>query len=229
MNALKVSYGVEFLRKTDCCVLIPVKDRFRKLPRETVEMVNPKELVMSFVKGLGKARNDLAKHSKAPYLLFIDTEVSFSKDTFETFILPAIQEKKLLIYKGNNDVMCTKVFGISRKLFYLLGGFDETFHFGEDIEFGLRLKTYGSLEDATVIPTNLIEHSSHKETGSYLVSLCVRARCAFRYEAYWLLDHMRKKDYVGRLLLPFIFVRYLLYNPRQNILLKRKIDFKKIF
>jgi predicted glycosyltransferase involved in capsule biosynthesis len=166
------------------------------------------------VKVLGKARNDLVKHSKNNYLLFVDCGIYFSKTTFETYIKPAIQKRELLIYRGENNILCTKVFGISRKFFYDLGGFDETFHIGEDLEFGLRIPSWIKRIE---IPKCLVDHREHEKRANYLNNLCVRVRLALRYNRSDLLKVQRKKDFLGVFLIPFLLTYYVWNNKRRNI------------
>lgn len=177
-------------------------------------MVNPIEFRRSYVKGLGKARNDLVKRSKNEYLLFVDCGVSFSRHTFEAYIKPAIERREVLIYRGENTTLCTKVFGIPRGLFLNLAGFDETFHFGEDIEFGCRIETWMS---KTIIPKDLIDHKEHQERSNYLDHLRVRTRLALRYSRFDLLKPQRKKDLFGMFIIPFICLYYWRNNGRKDI------------
>ena len=200
--------------KTDCCLLIPCLTKKEDIPDETMELINPLEVCRSYVKGLGKARNDLVTRSKNGYLLFVDCGISFSKTTFETYIKPAIENRKLLIYRGENNVLCTKIFGIPRKLFCDLGGFDETFHIGEDLEFGLRIPP--KIERIEV-PKDLVEHMEHEKRGNYLNDLSVRVRLALRYNLLDLLKIRRKKDVVGVFFIPFLLIYYARNNKRKNI------------
>jgi hypothetical protein len=134
--------------------------------------------------------------------------------TFNTYIKPAIKERKLLIYKGENNVLCTKVLGIPRKLFYDLGGFDETFHIGEDLEFGSRIPAW---VERLEIPKSLVEHAEHEKRGNYFNDLCVRVRLALRYKRIELLGIKRKKDVFGIFLIPFLLIYYTVNNKRKNI------------
>ena len=88
--------------ETDCCLLVPCINETKDVDKRTLMVVNPLEFTKTYVKGLGKARNELATKSKNDYLLFVDCGVYFSEETFETYIKPAIQERKLLIYRGGN-------------------------------------------------------------------------------------------------------------------------------
>lgn len=202
------------MTRTDCCLLIPCINKDKDIPAETLEIINPSEIIRSYVKGLGKARNDLVIRSNNDYLLFVDCGIRFSKTTFETYIKPAIKERKILMYKGENNVLCTKIFGIPRKLFCELGGFDETFHIGEDLEFGLRIPADA---EKIEIPQSLIDHLEHEKRGKYLNDLCVRVRLALRYNRLDLLKIQRKKDFLGIFLMPFLLAYYAFNNKRKNI------------
>lgn len=187
--------------------------------------MKPKEQVCSYSQGLGVARNNLIKASKEPYLLFVDCGVTFSRSVFENYIKPAIKHRKLLLYKGENGILCTKVLGLPRWIALRVGGFDESFHIGEDLEFGLKLQNfYKSIplikDNIVVIPNNLVDHKQHEERGSYFKSLCVRVRCAIRYRRWDLVKPQRKKDAFGVFALPFLLLIYLFSNRRLNINVK---------
>ena len=209
------------MRKTLCCLLtpclrssMPCVEKDEDIDPKTIALINPIEVHRSYVKGLGKARNDLVKRSRNAYLLFVDCGVSFSKHTFEAYIKPAIQRREILMYQGENRVLCTRVFGIPRGLFMNLAGFDESFHFGEDIEFGCRIEEWMS---KTIIPKDLIDHREHQDRSSYLDNLRVRTRVALRYSRFDLLKPQRKKDLFGIFVIPFLCFYYWKNNERKDI------------
>lgn len=211
------------LYKTECCLLTPALNVAETLEPSVLEIVQPKEQTYSYVKGLGKARNNLVKNSENPYLLFVDCGVSFSRSTFDSVIKKAVKNRGVVFYRGENGVLCTKVLGLPRWLFLKVGGFDESFHIGEDLEFGLRLFRLlkdNSVLDASlkfrtfIIPNNEVDHRKHEERGSYFDGLKVRVRCALRYRYWNFLVPQRKKDVGGMFLVPFLLAYYVFNNKR---------------
>jgi len=206
----------EKVEKTDCCVLVPCLDKTEDINKETLKMINPIEITKSYTSGLGKARNDLVKNSENKYLFFVDCGVSFSKKTYKKLLGPAIKNKKIIVYRGENGILCTKILGLPRRVFLSVGGFDESFHIGEDMEFGFRLQHWLKEGEYVEVPKELLDHREYKERGSYFTSLKVRVRCALRYRRFDLLKIQRKKDFYGVFFIPFILSFYLLNNKRRS-------------
>lgn len=175
---------------------------------------HPKEIISTNVKGLGYARNRLLSRVTTPYVLYLDTGVFFDENFFDLYIKPAIDGKKTLIYKGNNNVLCTKIFGIQTiTLKCLLKGFDNTFHIGEDLELGFAIGLnnfeYGMLkpEKTVFVPEYAVKHKQDSEYD-YLDNLRVRVRLALRYKDKNILKIQRKKDFYGVFLIPYIEIYY---------------------
>ena len=171
------------------------------------------ETLVSSVKGRAKARNALAHKSKGSYLLFIDSDVELTDKVLTQYIKPAFESDSVVAYMGFNRKLCTRIFGIPRNLFYKIGGFDETFDLGEDIEIGFRLEKSGI--PIKLVPKELVKHLRRKTSFSWSVSYLIRARLAIRYHAYHLLLPInRKNDAIGFPLLVAAFYRYFFRNAR---------------
>lgn len=183
------------------------------------EEYRPLEIISTNSKGLGYARNKLLSMVTTSYLLFLDTNVTFTEDVFERYIQPALDTGNVLLYKGENNILCTKILGINTILLrHYLNGFDSSFHIGEDLELGckmaLNVQKYGvfNKEHVIYIPSNAISHKKHKRKYSYLDNLRVRVRLALRYNDNSLIKIQRKKDYIGVFLLPLIIAYYSIYG-----------------
>ena len=171
------------------------------------------ETLVSSVRGRAKARNALARRSKGSYLLFIDSDVEISDEVLKQYIKPAFESNSVIAYSGENRKLCTRIFGIPRNLFYKIGGFDETFDLGEDLEIGFRLEKFGI--SPKLIPKEMIKHLKRETSFEWRVSYFIRARLAIRYRAYHLLLPIgRKNDMLGFPLLVAAFYRYFLKNAR---------------
>lgn len=174
------------------------------------------ETMVSSVKGRAKARNALAVRSHGSYLLYVDSDVELSKEVVQNYIKPAFAFNKAISYEGYNQKLCTRIFGIPRDLFFRIGGFDETFDLGEDLEIGYRLEKQGI--EIEKIPNRCVAHLRRKTSFSWFVSYLVRARLALRYHAYSLLLPVnRKSDLLGLPILVAAFYRYILDSKRKNV------------
>ena len=166
--------------------------------------------------GRSRARNSLSKIAESEYLLFIDDDIEFSKEIFEKYILPNVENNQIISYEGNN-VLCTRVLGIPKELFFLVDGFDTTFNVGEDIEFGYRLMTYGL--KINKIPKKDIIHCGKNHSSSWISNYLVRVRLVLRYKKYeYFLPLGNYKEYPkGLVTMIFGFYRYFFDNKRKGI------------
>ena len=174
------------------------------------------EILLSSVKGRAKARNALALRSQGSYLLFVDSDVELSREVVSHYIRPAYASNTVISYEGNNQKLCTRIFGIPRDLFFKIGGFDETFDLGEDLEIGYRLEKCGIKSE--IIPKERVKHLKKETSFRWFVSYLIRARLSLRYHAYRLLLPVnRKNDVMGFPILVTAFYRYFFDNRRENV------------
>jgi len=186
---------------------------------KVLECLEGFHVIVSSVKGISKARNDLAKRSKAEYLLYVDDGVDVSRDTFERYISPAIEDNAIVAYEGEgHPSICTRIFGIPRNVMFFIGGFDESFDIGEDLEIGYRLMAFGF--PVRWIPTELVMHKNHYKRSRWKMTYKIIARLALRYKKpkiLFLLKQKRKSAPLGIVVTVFSFFFYLFRNKRESI------------
>jgi len=200
-------------------VLIPTLDISNvKVP----ECLAKFRIVTSSIKGMDKARNDLAKRSKAKYLLYVDSDVCITRDAFEKYVLTAIKDDVIIAYEGEgHHSVCTRVFGVPRNVLFLIGGFDESFDIGEDQEIGYRLKAFGF--PIRWIPKMALEHREHSHKGRWKKTYRMIARLALRYKKPKILFLFKRKSApFGMVFMVFSFFFYFFRNRRKNIDFSRR-------
>lgn len=180
------------------------------LPNEEIRVENPD--IVSYISGRSRARNECARKSEAEYLLFFDAD---TKPVLPFFDVARwlIENKLAFCIEGNNPVFCSRVFGIPRNVFLKVGGLDETFEIGEDIEFGLRLKSFQI--PFFMIPNWMVSHKEHARRYDPIKAYVVRSRLIARYKLFkWLLP-MRKLDLIAFPLLFILTLRYFLRKDKR--------------
>jgi len=139
------------------------------------------------------------------------------KHQIEKHILTAIEDGAIVAYEGEgHSSVCTRVFGVPRNILFSVGGFDESFDVGEDLEIGFRLKAFGF--HIRRIPKKALKHREHSHKGRWKNTYTMIARLALRYKKPKILFLFKRKSApLGLVFTVFSFFFYLFRNKRESI------------
>lgn len=172
-------------------IVIPTLKQEVELP----EFLLDNEIILSNSPGRSRGRNDGALKSSKEFLLFMDDDAKFTEETYRKYILNEFEKNPSVIVSMESPVLSTRVTGISRKLFFEVGGFDETFVTAEDLDFGYRLLEKGYT--IKYIPIDKIVHNEHprprfrvRALRSYLNSV----RLLLRYKKLLIWSNKKKRS-----------------------------------
>jgi len=101
--------------------------------------LNRYDIIISRSKGRSAGRNDGSLKAKGRFILFIDDDVDFTDDTFIEYISRPLYKNPESVICMESIVCSSRVLALSKDLFFKLQGFDETFNFAEDMDFGYRV------------------------------------------------------------------------------------------
>lgn len=142
-----------------------------KFPSEVTEVIIRHDY------GRSKARNEGAKRAKGNFLLFLDDDVDLLPEVWSKYILKLFTAEPNAIVCKEHPVLGTRVCGLSRTLFFQLGGFDEAMETGEDADLGFRaLRQNVKIHR---IPHDLVTHHTHSRNR--LRAVLNRARNQARF------------------------------------------------
>jgi len=136
-------------------IVIPTLKNNVKIP----QFLSNCQIILSRSPGRSKGRNDGAMKCNFEFILFIDDDAFFNEETYKKYILNRFKKEPNTVISYESTVLCTRVMGISKNLFMILGGFDETFITAEDHDFGYRVIEKGY--KISYIPKELIFHREH--------------------------------------------------------------------
>jgi len=128
-----------------------------------------------------------ARKAKGDFLLFIDDDTYFSEETYRKYILDVFLKHPNDIVCADHPILSTRVLGISKKLFFDLGGFDESFETGEDADLGFRALERGI--KIRKIPKSVIFHREHptvSDRRELLLRCKNKIRYALKYGKAWI-------------------------------------------
>jgi GT2 family glycosyltransferase len=160
---------------------------------ELPQFLSKNQLILSRSKGRSKGRNDGALKCDSEFILFIDDDASFSKETYNKYVLNVLRKNPDTIVSYESPVLCTRVMAISRDIFFKLGGFDETLVIVEDYDFGYRALENGY--HISYIPRDLVHHREHPRLPQglrFLMTYKNRIRLMMRYKKILLWDNRYK-------------------------------------
>lgn len=194
-------------------VLIPaLKEADLNVPRFLLKKAR---IITSDVKGIARARNLMISVSDKSYLVFLDSDVNISKEVFDKWLVPAMKEKRIVAYEGNNPVLCSRVLGVPRDVIVEAGGFDESFSRGEDQELGYRLESMGYRWEK--VPNDEIEHKKHRKRGGWFSAFKIEARFLLRYGKFQRSCFKRKSAPLGVLVFLGSLVYFFFKNKRRGL------------
>jgi len=185
--------------------------------------LNRYEVILSNSIGRSAGRNDGALKAKSEFLLFIDDDVDFTENTFKEYISKTLYKNPLSVVCMESIVCSSRVLALSKDLFLKLNGFDETFNFAEDVDFGYRVLESGY--KFNYIPMKLLFHKVHARPSRFenvLRSYVNAVRFLVRYKKIILYNRNVKKS---------VLVDYSILNvlrmcidaPRKGLLIPLRI------
>ncbi|GAH69324.1 unnamed protein product, partial [marine sediment metagenome] len=157
--------------------------------------LNRYEIILSHSIGRSAGRNDGALKAHYRFLLFIDDDADFTEDTFMEYVSRPLYKNPLSVICMESIVCSSRVLALSKDLFFRLKGFDETFNFAEDMDFGYRVLEAGY--KISYIPIRLIIHKEHSRPSRFenaLRSYVNAVRFLVRYKKIILYDRNIKEN-----------------------------------
>lgn len=183
-SSISLLLGQEVLQITEPSITVVVptlKDKV-KLP----DFLYKNRVILSRSKDRSKGRNDGALKCDSDFILFVDDDASFSEETYRKHIFDVlINNPDVVVSYKSNVILCTRVMGISRDLFFRIGGFDENFIVAEDQDFGYKALKNGY--HISYIPRDLVHHREHPRLPQSVLSL-------MRYKKILLWDNKSKHN-----------------------------------
>lgn len=123
-------------------------------------------LILSYKRGVGYARNSGAKQSEKrdELLVFFDDDLILDEHIWEDILSTETgQFKMLVIGKGRYAHPCSRIMCIWGHDFWSINGFDEKFYFtAEDVDFYLRAIGHGL--NFIPISERFVKHVEHKKS-----------------------------------------------------------------
>jgi len=142
------------------------------------QFLQNQEIIIVNQPGRARARNIGALKASNSFLLFMDDDVHITEKTYLDYILKIFEEYPEAIVCKHHPILGTRVMGISKKLFLMLRGFDETMETGEDADFGFKAVLHNI--KIFKIPRGLIPHREHSRP-SRAYQLFIRTKNKLRY------------------------------------------------
>lgn len=146
------------------------------------------EVVVSRLKGISKARNDVARRGHGDLLVFLDDDIAFSEDFLNDLVNFVGSTRNVFVALGDSPSECvSRVLVVKKKDFFDIGGFDENIRVsGEDWDFGVRAQNKGYVK--VLFPRNSVQHYEHRRNLIKQLKICID-------QNYLLFKH--KKVYAG--------------------------------
>ncbi len=201
-------------QRTKVSVIIPTRLGQRRLVTlDSLKGIDGIEIIIEHdQKGLdiSRTRNRGARKAIGDKLVFMDDDISFTKDFFEKFVNAIKPNTMVGLSLGNERWVASRAMGFMKDDFWRLGGFFERFGYrGMDVELSFRAQELGI--KIVSFPVNSVIHYINPATESTLKKTLLQdSHCMFvdlRYHVRPISDWFKRKHLI-RIALRFLFLMY---------------------